>query len=86
MLFWENQVEVTVKDGTSSQIMTLPQGDKLTLETPSKVGYIFAGWQVNETDDFWDMEDAVENSTRLCCNLHSNSIYRLHSMETVRII
>ena len=30
---WErNQVEVTVKDGTSSQVMTLPQGDKLTLE------------------------------------------------------
>lgn len=53
---WErNQVEVTVKDGTSSQVMTLPQGDKLALETPSKVGYIFAGWQVNETDDFWNM-------------------------------
>ena len=63
---WErNQVEVTVKDGTSSQVIALPQGDKLTLETPSKVGYIFAGWQVNETDDFWDMEDAVENSMTL---------------------
>lgn len=63
---WErNQVEVTVKDGTSSQVMTLPQGDKLTLETPSKVGYIFTGWQVNETDDFWNMEDAVESSMTL---------------------
>lgn len=48
-------MEVTVKDGTSSQVMTLPQGDKSALETPSKVGYIFASWQVNETDDFWNM-------------------------------
>ena len=39
--------------------MTLPQGDKLTLETPSKVGYIFTGWQVNRKQmisGIWKMQ------------------------------